>query len=78
MKTQDELLQIVLGSLMVQVSMYRFLLRENVMEKDKLLQFLAERAVSWEQNASSDAMFPLETVMAMLAAKEEPKIPTLH
>lgn len=73
------MLNLILGSLMVQVTMYRYLVRENVLDKQKLFAFLEERGASWGKTASDEALFPLATVMAMLSAKEEPdEFPTLH
>ena len=74
-----KLMESILGALMVQVSMYRFLVKENVIDRDRLLAFLAERGEAWGKTATAEALFPLATVMSVLAAKEEPAFPqTVH
>jgi hypothetical protein len=79
MAIPKDAMELILGSLMVQASLYRFLVKEKIVDRDRLLAFFEERGQSWGKTASDLALLPLSTVAAILGATEEPAFPqTLH
>jgi hypothetical protein len=71
MKNIENLMQMALGATMTQVALCRFLLREKVIDRDRLLAFLEERGQRWGKSASDEALVPLVTIIAALQTDEE-------
>lgn len=71
MQDKESLLQIAMGATMTQVAICRFLIREKVIDRDRLLSFLADRGQRWGKTASGEAMLPLVVITAALQTDEE-------
>jgi len=79
MKEEDRLLQMILGSTMTQAVLFRFLLKERLIDRERLLTFLEERASVWGKTASDEALLPLAAIRTALQSDEEPSAPkTFH
>jgi hypothetical protein len=79
MEQQDGLLQMLLGSVMTQVAVLRFLLQEKIIDRKRLLDFLQQRGQTWGKTATDEALIPLVTLVTALEPDEEPEFPkTIH
>jgi hypothetical protein len=74
----DSLLEFTMGSIMTQVALCRFLIRENVIQKDRLISYFDERGQSWGKTANAEALLALVTIKTALTSDEEPSFPTVH
>jgi hypothetical protein len=75
----DQILDLLMGAIMTQVALCRFLIRENTVQKRELLAYLDERGQTWGKTASVVALLPLVTLKAALESAQEPNFPTtLH
>lgn len=73
------LMEILSGSLTLQLVLWRFLAKEGIIDRDRLLASVAERAHSWESTASAEALIPVLLFLSGMAAEAEPGAPpTLH
>jgi hypothetical protein len=71
--------EILAGSLTLQMVLWRFLVRERIIDRDRLVACLAERAAAWQPTATEEAMLPLSMVLAALLDEAEPPAPaSLH
>src|SRR5436190_19100739 len=71
----EKLLHMILGATMTQVALCRFLIREDIMDRQRLLTFLEERGVQWSKTSSDEALLPLITILTRVKAAEEPDFP---
>jgi hypothetical protein len=67
-----ELLEMMMGALMVQTTICRFLIKEGIIDRASLVAHLAERRVSWEKTAPAGALFPVDFVMNVVSQQQEP------
>jgi hypothetical protein len=71
--------EMLFGSMTLQVVLWRFLVREKIIDHGRLLACLSERAEAWQQTASAEGMMPVLMLMAGVAAADEPAAPqTFH
>jgi hypothetical protein len=78
-KQAKELLEMVLGTLMMNHSLCEFLIERGTIDRTALVNHLAAKRVSWEQTASANALFPIDMISALLAGKKMPAPPvSLH
>jgi hypothetical protein len=69
----------LLASMTLEVVLWRFLVREKIIDRDRLLACLSERAEAWQQTASEEVMAPILMLMAGIVAPHEPTVPqTFH
>lgn len=79
MKDIENLMHIALGATMTQVALCRFLFREKVIDRDRLMVFLEDRGQRWGKTASDEALLPLVMIIAALQTDEEVEFPqTFH
>ena len=71
----EKLLHMILGATMTQVALCRFLIREDITDRQRLLTFLEERGVQWSKTSSDEALLPLITILTRVKAAEEPDFP---
>ena len=71
----EKLLHMVLGATMIQVALSRFLIRESIIDGQRLIAFLDERGAQWSKIASDDALLPLVTLVTRIKGAEEPDFP---
>src|ERR1700694_5606128 len=71
----EKLMHMVLGATMTQVALCRFLIRESVIDRRRLLAFLEDRGVQWSKTSSDEALLPLVTVLTRIKPAEEPDFP---
>jgi hypothetical protein len=71
----EKLMHMLLGATMTQVALCRFLIGENVIDRQRLLAFLEKRGVQWSKTSSDEALLPLVTVLARVKPVEEPDFP---
>jgi hypothetical protein len=70
-KTEDELLQ-----MLTQVAIFRFLIEERMIDRDRLVRSLEKRGQVWGKTASDEALLPLVALVTALGSDEEPEFPT--
>ena len=68
----DQIMEYSMGTTMTQVALCRFLIREKVIQKDRLLAYLDERAAAWSQTASTESLLALSTLIEGLDSEGEP------
>jgi hypothetical protein len=69
----------LLASMTLEVVLRRFLVREKIIDRDRLLACLNERVEAWQETASEEVMAPILMLMAGIVAADEPTVPqTLH
>src|SRR6266542_4231297 len=71
----EKLMHMVLGATMTQVALCRFLIRESVIDRRRVLAFLEDRGVQWSKTSSDEALLPLVTVLTRIKSVEEPDFP---
>jgi hypothetical protein len=71
-----EALELAIGTMMAQAAFVEFLVKKGVIETDPLLEHFAEKLVSWEQTAPLNALFPLQTLAALIAGRKPPAPPS--
>jgi hypothetical protein len=71
----EKLLHMILGATMTQVALSRFLIREGIIDGQRLIDLLDQRGVQWSKTASDDALLPLVTLMTRIKGAEEPDFP---
>src|SRR5438105_15938895 len=71
----EKLMHMVLGATMTQVALCRFLIRESVIDRRRLLVFLEERGIQWGKTSSDEALLPLVTILTRVKTAEEPDFP---
>src|ERR1700730_6357362 len=71
----EKLMHMVLGATMTQVALCRFLIRESIIDRSRLLAFLEKRGVHWSKNSSDEALLPLVTILTRVKPVEEPDFP---
>src|SRR5437588_9036243 len=71
----EKLMHMILGATMTQVALCRFLIRESVIDRQRLLIFLEKRGVQWSKTSSDEALLPLVTVLTRVKPLEEPDFP---
>jgi hypothetical protein len=71
----EKLMHMVLGATMAQVALCRFLIRESVIDRRRLLIFLEDRGVQWSKTSSDEALLPLVTILSRVKPVEEPDFP---
>jgi hypothetical protein len=67
-----ELLEMLMGILVTQATLCRYLVREKVIDRASIVAYLAERRVAWERTASPGALMPIDFVMALIVQQQEP------
>jgi hypothetical protein len=71
--------EMLLASMTLEVVLWRFLVREKIIDRGRLLACLRERAETWQETASEEVMTPILMLMAGVAAADEPSVPqTFH
>jgi hypothetical protein len=71
--------EMLLASMTLEVVLWRFLVREKIIDRGRLLACLNERAEAWQQTASEEVMTPILMLMAGVVAADEPTVPqTFH
>jgi hypothetical protein len=71
--------EMLLAGMTLEVVLWRFLVREKIIDRGRLLACLSERAEAWQQTASEEVMTPILMLMAGVAAADEPAVPqTFH
>src|SRR2546423_14250566 len=71
----EKLMHMVLGATMTQVALCRFLIRESIIDRRRLLTFLEDRGIQWTKTSSDEALLPLVTILSRVKAVEEPDFP---
>jgi hypothetical protein len=71
----EKLMHLVLGTTMTQVALCRFLIRESIIDRRRLLTFLEDRGVEWTKTSSDEALLPLVTILSRVKSVEEPDFP---
>jgi hypothetical protein len=71
-----EALELAIGTMMAQAAFVEFLVKKGVIETDPLLEHFAAKLVSWEKAATPNALFPLQTVAALIAGRKPPAPPS--
>ena len=71
-----EALELVVGTMMAQAAFVEFLVKKGVIETDPLLEHLAAKIVSWEKTAPRNALFPVQTLAALIAGRKPPAPPS--
>jgi hypothetical protein len=51
------------------------LIERGVIEREPLLEFLAAKRVAWEGTASQIALWPLDSLSAVVAGRQRPALP---
>ena len=72
---ERETLEMILGAMMAQSAVLEFLVKERVIERDPLLEYLAFRRVSWEKTATPNALFAIDVLSSILAGRQPPPPP---
>jgi hypothetical protein len=62
--------------MMAQAAFVEFLVKKGVIETDPLLEHFAAKLVSWETTAPPNALFPLQTLAALIAGRKPPAPPS--
>jgi hypothetical protein len=72
--------EMLLASMTLEVVLWRFLVREKIVDRGRLLACLSERVEAWQQQtASEEVMTPILMLMAGVVAADEPTVPqTFH
>src|SRR5438105_15737110 len=71
----EKLMHMILGATMTQVALCRFLTRESIIDRRRLLTFLEDRGIQWSKTSSDEALLPLVTILSRVKAVEEPDFP---
>jgi hypothetical protein len=71
-----EALELAIGTMMAQAAFVEFLVKKGVIETDPLLEHFAAKLVSWETTAPPNALFPLQTLAALIAGRKPPAPPS--
>jgi hypothetical protein len=79
MSETDILLKMLMGTTMTQAALFRFLLDEKLIDRDRLMAFLQKQGERWGKNASDVELLPLVVIKTALESTEEPLFPaTFH
>lgn len=72
-------LELAIGTAMAQSAIVEFLINAGIIERGPLIEHLALKRVSWEATASTNALFPVDLLVSLLAGKQPPAPPSsLH
>ena len=78
-KDTDDLLRMLMGATMTQVALFRFLLEEKIIDRDRLVAFLQKQGEKWGATATVEDLLPLVVIKTALESNEEPAFPkTFH
>jgi hypothetical protein len=74
-----EALEMIIGVVLTQSAMCEFLLKNGVSDRAALIEHFAARRVAWESSATELSLFPVDTLLALLAGRAPPAPPgSLH
>lgn len=79
-QSQDrEIFEMLIGVVMTQSALCDFMIKNGVIASAPLIEHLAARRIAWETTASASALFPVDTLLSLLAGKQPPaRPPALH